>query len=85
MTDPKIVHPTPKDGIDHLNHLPHWLADVLPEDFPELGKDRRSFLLSLAQIAVATSGYGPEHGDIQTPGTRSFRLLSDRWSDSCLR
>src|SRR5450756_2862340 len=44
MTDPKIVHPTPEDGIDHLNHFPHGLADVLPEDFPELGKERRSFL-----------------------------------------
>jgi hypothetical protein len=44
MTDPKIVHPTSKDGIDLLNHFSHGLADVLPKDFPELGKERRSFL-----------------------------------------
>src|SRR2546426_759899 len=44
MTDPKIVQPPPEDGIDHLNHLLHWLADVLPEDFPELSKERRSLL-----------------------------------------
>ena len=44
MTDPKIVHPTPEDGIDHLNHLLHGLADVVPEHFPELGKERRAFL-----------------------------------------
>src|SRR5713226_7494749 len=44
MTDPKIVHPSPEDRIDHLNHLLHGLADVVPENFPELGKERRSFL-----------------------------------------
>jgi len=44
MTDPKVVHPTPEDGIDYLNHRPHWLTDVLPEDVPELGKERRLFL-----------------------------------------
>ena len=44
MPDPKIVHPTSEDGIDLLNHFSHWLADVLPKDFPELGKERRSFL-----------------------------------------
>src|ERR1700740_3044475 len=44
MTDPKIVHPTSEDGIDLLNHFSHWLADVLLEDFPEFGKERRSFL-----------------------------------------
>src|SRR5450759_517837 len=44
MTDPVIVHPTSENGIDLLNHFPHWLADVLPKDFPELGKERRSFL-----------------------------------------
>jgi len=43
MTDPVIVHPTSEDGIDLLNHFPHWLADMLPKDFPELGKERRSF------------------------------------------
>ena len=44
MTDPKIVHPTSEDGIDLLNHFSHWLADVLPKDLPEFGKERRSFL-----------------------------------------
>ena len=44
MTDPIVVHPTPEDGIDLLNHLLHWLADVVAKDFPELGKQRRSFL-----------------------------------------
>jgi len=44
MTDPKIVHPTSEDGIDLLNRFSHWLADVSLEDFPEFGKERRSFL-----------------------------------------
>jgi hypothetical protein len=44
MSDPIIVHPTPEDRIDILDHCPHGLADVLPKDFPELGKERRSFL-----------------------------------------
>ncbi len=44
MTDPKIVQPPSEDGIDFFNHFSHWLADVLPKDFPELGKKRRSFL-----------------------------------------
>ena len=44
MSDPKVVHPTPEDGIDILNHLAHWLTDVLSKDFPELGKERRAFL-----------------------------------------
>jgi hypothetical protein len=44
MTDPKIVHPTSEEGIDLLHHFSHGLADVLPKDFPELGKERRSFL-----------------------------------------
>src|SRR4029077_6879317 len=44
MTDPTIVPPPPEDGIDTLNPRLHGLADVLPEDFPELGKERRAFL-----------------------------------------
>src|ERR1019366_660132 len=85
MPDPKIVHPTSEDGIDLLNHFSHWLADVLLKDFPEFRKRAPFVSSSWAQIAVAISGYGPERGDIQTPGTRSFRLFSDRLSDSCLR
>src|SRR5579864_5907580 len=82
MTDPVIVHPTSEDGIDFRNHFSYGLADVLPKDFPEFGKERRSFLHLWHKIAVSTSGYGPERGDIQIPGTRSFRLFSDRLSDS---
>src|SRR5262245_14647205 len=44
MPDPEIVHPTPQDEIDHRNHPPHRLADMLPEDFPELGKKCRPLL-----------------------------------------
>jgi len=52
MSDPKVVHPTPEDGIDILNHLAHWLTDVLSKDFPELGKERVRFFI-FAHIAVA--------------------------------
>jgi len=44
MPDPEIIHPAPEDGIDHRDHLAHRLADVLPEDFPELGKKCCSLL-----------------------------------------
>ena len=44
MSDPIIVHPTLEERIDLLNDFPHGLADVLPKDFPELGKERRAFL-----------------------------------------
>ena len=44
MTDPKVVRPAPEDGVDYLYHRLHWLADVLPEDVSELGKERRLLL-----------------------------------------
>ena len=58
---------------------------------PQAGLRRRAELLyqqldgfssAWAQIAVAISGYGPEQGDIQIPGMRSFHLSPDRVSDS---
>lgn len=33
-----IVHPAAKNWIDLLNHFPHRLADLSPENFPELDK-----------------------------------------------
>jgi hypothetical protein len=44
LTDPKVVHPPSENRIDLLNHFPHWLADMLPKDFPEFGKECRAFL-----------------------------------------
>src|SRR5215472_2738008 len=45
IPNPEIVHPPPQDGIDYLNHYSHWLADMSPEDFPELGKKCLPLLL----------------------------------------
>src|SRR5687767_10995154 len=44
MTYSEIVHPAAQDRIDLLDHLPHRLADVSSEDFPELGKQRGPLL-----------------------------------------
>ena len=40
MADPKVVHPTAQNRIDFRNHSRHGPADVLPEDLPELFKQR---------------------------------------------
>src|SRR5215475_922696 len=45
MPNPEVVHPSSEYGIDDFNHLAHWLADMLPEDFPELGKQCLPLLL----------------------------------------
>src|SRR5215475_5349777 len=50
MPNPKVVHPSSEYGIDYLNHLAHWLADMLPEDFPELGKKCLPLLLPGHQL-----------------------------------
>jgi hypothetical protein len=44
MTDPKVVHPTTQNRIDFRNHILHGPADLLPEDLPELFKQRGSLL-----------------------------------------
>src|SRR5271165_5396172 len=44
MADPKVVHPTTQDRIDFLNHILDGPADMLPEDLPELFKQRCPFL-----------------------------------------
>jgi len=83
MTDPKVVHPAPEDGIDYLYHRIHWLADVLPEDVSELGKERR-LLLHLWHKLRSPLPVTAQN-DIRNPGTQSFRLLSGQLSDSFLR
>ena len=40
MTDPKVVHPATQNRIDFRNHDLDGPADVLPEDLPELFKQR---------------------------------------------
>src|SRR5580704_14388705 len=40
IADPEIIHPSAQDRIDHLDHLPHGLADVVSEDLSELCKQR---------------------------------------------
>src|ERR1700693_162495 len=49
MADPKIVHPAAHNRIDFLNYLLHGPADMLPEDLPELFKQRCP-LLQLGRI-----------------------------------
>src|SRR5664279_606803 len=44
MADPKIVHPTTQNRIDLLNHILDGPADMLPEDLPELFKQRYPLL-----------------------------------------
>src|SRR5260370_20505311 len=40
MTHSKVIRPPTQDRIDLVDHLPHWLADVSPEDLPQLCKQR---------------------------------------------
>src|ERR1035438_2555583 len=49
IADPKIVHPTAQDRIDHFNHPSHRLADIASEDLPQFCKQRSS-LLQLRRI-----------------------------------
>jgi hypothetical protein len=53
MPDPQIVHPTSEDGIDDLDRLAHRVADVLQEDFPELGKKCHPILLPQPASSLA--------------------------------
>lgn len=36
MTDPKVVHPTPYDGIDFIDDLPYRTESLVTCDFPNL-------------------------------------------------
>ena len=49
--------------------FPHRLADVLPKDFPELGKERRSFL-RLRHKLRSPLPVMPEHAAIVKPQER---------------
>ena len=49
MPNPKVVHPTAQNRIDFRNHKFDGPADMLPEDLPELRKQRCS-LLQLGRI-----------------------------------
>ena len=49
IADPEIIHPTTQDRLDHFDHLPHGLTDVLSEDLSEFGKQRGP-LLQLRRI-----------------------------------
>src|SRR5664279_1258453 len=49
MSDPKVVHPATQDRIDFHNHILDGPADMLPEDLPELLKQRCP-LLQLGRI-----------------------------------
>jgi antitoxin (DNA-binding transcriptional repressor) of toxin-antitoxin stability system len=58
MPNPEIVHPTPEDGID--DHLANRVADVLPGDFPELGKKCLPLLLPGQASSVAGRSFSHE-------------------------
>src|SRR5687767_3425902 len=74
ITDPEVVHPTTKDRVDHLNHLPRGLTDVLSEDLSKLCKQLRP-LLQLRRIVRSPHPLTAAHTTIFKAQKRETPIL----------
>src|ERR1035438_2482219 len=75
MSDPKVVHPATQDRIDFRNHSLDGPADMLPEDLPELFKQRCP-LLQLGRIVGSPLLLKTQHTPIfKTQECKALPLL----------